>query len=325
MAKSLKTHLRELPVVGDALSSVAQQARGVLELSDRIETLHRNQAALALELARQARAPHEEARLGSCLCTQARCQSESYARWCLTLGEPVAMHRKKWEFTYVCQALEERGLLQSGARGLGFGVGREPLVAYFASRGCHVLATDLGGDEARAKGWERGEQYASSLDQLNDRGLCEWDAFRERVRYRSVDMNALPDDLTGFDFCWSACAFEHLGSIEKGLDFVANSLRTLKPGGLAIHTTEFNLSSNDDTVETGHTVIFRRRDVEALADRLRAEGHHVEPLDFDRGTGVLDRYVDVPPYLEEPHLRLRLERYDCTSIGLIVRKGGAAA
>ena len=97
----------------------------------------------------------------------------------------------------------------------------------------------------------------------------------------------------------------------------------LKPGGVAVHTTEFNLSSNDDTLEAGGTVIYRRRDVEALVDRLRARGHHVEPLDLDPGTGLLDRHVDVPPYLDEPHLRLRLERYTCTSVGLIVTRGAA--
>lgn len=135
-------------------------------------------------------------------------------------------------------------------------------------------------------------------------------------------MNAIPEALRGFDFCWSACALEHLGSLEAGARFVESSLRTLAPGGVAVHTTEFNLSSNDDTVDAGHTVIYRRRDLEALAERLRARGHHVEPLDFDPGSGVLDRYVDVPPFLAEPHLRLRLERFDCTSIGLIVRAAG---
>jgi SAM-dependent methyltransferase len=325
MSQSWRTKLREMPVVGDALSRMSQEARNLLELRDRLEQLHRNQAELALALARQqAPAPSAapEAPLTSCLCTQARCESPAYARWCGILGETAAFHRKKWEFVHICQALEERGVLRAGARGLGFGVGREPLVAHFASRGCHVVATDLGGEEARAAGWERGDQYATSLDALNDRGLCAWPEFRERVRYRAVDMNAIPDDLTGFDFCWSACAFEHVGSIAQGLAFVENSLRTLKPGGIAVHTTEFNLSSNDDTVETGHTVLFRRRDMEALVDGLRAKGHHVEPLDLDPGTGVLDRYVDVPPFLAEPHLRLRLERYNCTSIGLIIRAGG---
>jgi len=30
----------------------------------------------------------------------------------------------------------------------------------------------------------------------------------------------LPADLTGFDFCWSICALEHLGTIAQGLDFI---------------------------------------------------------------------------------------------------------
>src|SRR4051812_3289130 len=112
MAQSWRSKLRDMPVVGDALSKVAQQTRSLLALEDRLEQLHRNQAELALALARQgtpAPAP-TTGKLGSVLCTQARCESPAYARWCRTLGEPAAFHRKKWEFVYICEALEERGM-----------------------------------------------------------------------------------------------------------------------------------------------------------------------------------------------------------------------
>ncbi len=38
----------------------------------------------------------------------------------------------------------------------------------------------------------------------------------QRVQYRYVDMSEIPDDLTGFDFTWSSCAFEHLGDLAAG-------------------------------------------------------------------------------------------------------------
>ena len=38
-------------------------------------------------------------------------------------------HRKQWEFCYILQALCRAGVMRVSARGLGFGVGREPLVA----------------------------------------------------------------------------------------------------------------------------------------------------------------------------------------------------
>jgi 2-polyprenyl-3-methyl-5-hydroxy-6-metoxy-1,4-benzoquinol methylase len=67
--------------------------------------------------------------------------------------------------------------------------------------------------------------------------------FKARVSYRTLDMNFIPDDLHGkFDFVWSTCSVEHVGSILLGQRFIINTLNLLKPGGIAIHTVEFNLS-----------------------------------------------------------------------------------
>ena len=132
-------------------------------------------------------------------------------------------------------------------------------------------------------------------------------------------MRAIPTELTGFDFCWSACSLEHLGTLEAGLAFVERSLATLRPGGIAVHTTEFNLSSDDRTPMEGPTVLFRRRDMLDLAARLEAAGHQVAAFDLDPGTGVLDEYVDLPPFLDEPLLRLAFREFTTTSIALIIR------
>jgi hypothetical protein len=43
---------------------------------------------------------------------------------------------------------------------------------------------------------------------------------------------------------------------------------------------------------------------------------------FDPGLAPLDRYIDVAPYRSEPHLKLALDGYAATSIGLIVQRGG---
>jgi hypothetical protein len=46
------------------------------------------------------------------------------------------------------------------------------------------------------------------------------------------------------------------------------------------------------------------------------------PLDLEPGYGEVDRYIDVAPYRDERHLKLALEGYAATSIGVIIRKGG---
>ena len=74
--------------------------------------------------------------------------------------------------------------------------------------------------------------------------ICPEDEFRRLVDFRYCDMNNISSDLHEFDFCWSCCALEHLGSLSAGLRFIERSLDTLRPGGWAVHTTEFNLFSD---------------------------------------------------------------------------------
>jgi hypothetical protein len=203
-------------------------------------------------------------------------------------------------------------------------VGREPLVSAFAARGVDVVATDLDPTAREAGGWVgTGQHAAGGLEALVHAGICDPEVFTAHVSSRVVDMRAIPADLRGFDFCWSACALEHLGSLEEGLRFIEGSLATLAPGGIAVHTTEFNLSSDEGTIESGPTVVFRERDLRALVTRLEGAGHQVAALDLAPGDGVLDHYLDVPPYGHHPSVRLLMDRYAVTSVAIVVRAGGS--
>jgi 2-polyprenyl-3-methyl-5-hydroxy-6-metoxy-1,4-benzoquinol methylase len=253
------------------------------------------------------------------LCTQAQCESPQYAYWCEQIRETPRLHRKQWEYCYILQVLEQAGMLAEGRRGMGFGVGREPLTAVMAARGCSVLASDMSADAGKAQGWIGTNQHASELAQLNERGICDEAGFNARVRYRTIDMNNLPSDEGGFDFLWSSCALEHLGSLQHGLDYIERSLALLRPGGLAVHTTEYNVSSNFLTLSRGGTVLFRQRDILGLADRLRALGHRIE-FNLHPGNDSMDKHIDVPPYCPDPHLKLRVSRFTATSIGLAIHK-----
>jgi hypothetical protein len=123
--------------------------------------------------------------------------------------------------------------------------------------------------------------------------------------------------------CWSACSLEHLGSLAHGTQFIRNAMKVLKPGGVAIHTTEFNLTSNDATIEHQDLSLYRRRDVDALVADLISDGHTPSAVDYEQGQGYAETVVDLPPFGRgEPHLRLRIADFDSTSIGLIIQKGG---
>jgi SAM-dependent methyltransferase len=234
-------------------------------------------------------------------------------------ARPVLVHRKMWEWLFIAQALTERGMLRPGRRGLGFGVGREPLVALFAASGCDVVATDLAPAAAAAAGWTAtGDEYSGSQELLNEHQLCPPQEFAARVTYRHVDMTRIPQDLRDFDFTWSSCAFEHLGSIGAGADFVVAQMACLRPGGVAVHTTELNVSSDERTVAEGGTVLYRRSDLLALAKRLSRLGYRIE-LDLREGWTPDDRHVDAPPF-SDVHLRTTLGEFVTTSVALIIER-----
>ncbi len=128
------------------------------------------------------------------------------------------------------------------------------------------------------------------------------------------------------------CAMEHLGSIQSGLSFVENSLKTLRPGGLSVHTMEFNVEDHGETIDNWMTVLFQRKHIEGIAERLRAQGHKVAELNFDFGDKPMDRFIDVPPWNHDMpdemrdrvgnpyHLKLGIDGFIATCFGIIIKK-----
>jgi len=258
--------------------------------------------------------------LKSRICTQEQLESKPFQDWAERFGEARGhQHRKIWEWCFITQALYERKLLQPCVSGLGFAVGTEPLASLFCSLGASISATDLFSDIAKEMGWVDTNQHASGVESLNSRKLCSDELFGKNCTFRHVDMNVIPNDMNDFDFIWSSCALEHLGSLSHGEKFIYNAMNCLKPGGFAIHTTEYNFSSNDSTLYNGDTVLYRHQDIEKIICNLRAEGHSID-MDFTAGSLPGDTFIDLPPYKHTPHLKLQLAEYVITSIGLIIQK-----
>ncbi|TDH64353.1 class I SAM-dependent methyltransferase [Dankookia rubra] len=270
--------------------------------------------------------------LGSRICCQADIEQDWLRHWCRALGTSPRYHRKLWEDCFVPQALWEAGMLEPGRRGLGFAVGTEDLPAFFVGRGIEVLATDLDASDDRADAWRDSGQHANRAQNLYRPRLAKAAECDRLLGFRAVDMTAIPEDLLQgrFDFVWSICALEHLGSLEAGEDFIRSAMRCLRPGGTAVHTTEYNMDQDRPTLATGPTVLYQRRHLDRLARALAADGHAMRPLqDPPGGQHLFDQLVDVPPYPHEggpqdaPHLRLTLGGYTTTSVGLIIQAGAA--
>lgn len=271
--------------------------------------------------------------------TQADIESEWFRFWCDQLHLAPLPHRKLWEYAYVLQNLYALGFLTPGMSGLGFGCGEEPLPSFFASKGIQTTVTDLAPDLVEGMGWAETGQHTSNLEKSFVADLVEKNQFDRLVELQFVDMNHIPSSLSNkYDFCWSICALEHLGSIRAGLEFIKNSLSCLKPGGVALHTTEFNFSSFDETVDNWQTVLFLRKHFLELADEVRRHGHEIQAMDFNVGFGPLDSFVDLPPFEDrncpltefflDPdlpdfrpgHLKLSVNGFPSTCFGLTIRR-----
>lgn len=253
------------------------------------------------------------------MCTSEQMQGELYETLCRKAGMHPSAHRKVWEFIYIYAAFERFGLIGPDRRLLGFGTGSETLPSAFAAQGAQVMATDAPADLIKNMGWDTTNQHSVTADTLYRDYLLPRDAFDRLVQFEAADMNNIPATFRNFDGCWSACALEHLGSIDHGLTFIEKSLETLRPGGIAVHTTELNLSSNDVTFDMHNLALFRRKDFERLTERLIQQGHEVMPLNFHPGSGEFDQHIDLPPY-GLPHLKLQIAEYVTTSFGMIVKK-----
>jgi SAM-dependent methyltransferase len=268
----------------------------------RLKGLFRNQPTLA--------------DITSQLCTASQFQESIYGYWLSEMGQNFTYHRKPWEYVFILQALKKFDLLKSGVRGLGFGCGKEPLAAAMAKHGCEIMATDI-------EPFDDSDDYwgARTAADLYFPGVCSEELFNERVSFSYADMNQFPDSLyDDYDFVWSCCALEHLGSLAAGMDFILNSTVCLRPGGVAVHTTEINLTDGEDTMETPGLSLYRKKDIKALEKRLQENGCSMLPCNWYSGDLPEDKHIDLPPYKQQTHLKLMIERYVVTSLGLVIIK-----
>lgn len=240
----------------------------------------------------------------------------------LDLADPIYFQRKLWEWVFIIHAAISRNLTRPGMRALGFGVGCERIPAVFAKHGMQVVGTEAPPSIGLQEGWTGSQQYAETIDSLVFDNILERATFLDRVSLDICDMNHIEDKFAGFDFCWSASALEHLGGLQEGMDFIVASVeKTLKIGGTACHVTELNLSSNQDTVEKGGTVLYRKRDLDDLVRGLRDRGHSVDDIVIAADDHPLDHYVDTPPYHHSLHLKMRQSGYVITSVALVIQRG----
>lgn len=236
-----------------------------------------------------------------------------------------ALHRKVWEFVYVLRAAEQSGVLTEGRAALGFGVGREPIPAALASYGVTVLATDLSSAEDESTQWATTGQHLTDLSALSHPEIVPDDYLEQHVSLRYVDMNEIPDDLGTYDLVWSCCALEHLGSPHAGLDFLLRTLGLLRPGGVAVHTTELELTPRSETADYGHLAVYRIRDLDGVAEMARERGFEIETNWYVAMETASDRWIGRHPFDDPAHLKILIGDSISTSVGLVITRPSEGA
>ena len=254
---------------------------------------------------------------------------EGGTKWCSTYLQqmadiPYRRHRKQWEFCWIARVVDHFGKLGPGHKGLGFAVGIEPLASFFVKWGVEVVVTDMPKSSKGYTGWASTDQHSAGLNATWKAGVVDWALYHQKARFRPVDMNKLPSDLLqeGFDFVWSSSSLEHVGpgqgGVEMGTRFILDAMGALKVGGVAVHTTELLLSSLDAVHERPGFAVWRKQDVDRLAERLSREGYRLLPVDWHSGEGPSELEVDSLPYQPSNHYKLRVANIIHTSIGLVI-------
>lgn len=149
--------------------------------------------------------------------------------------DPGRFHRKVWEFNQTLYGLRRLRRLAPGATALGIGCGHEELMYFLANRIRHVTATDL-----YEGTWIGGESDADVLQ--HPAKYAPFKYREDHLEVRRMDGLALDAPEATFDFAFCLSSIEHFGGLADKLRALQEMFRVLKPGGVAVLTTEVVLN-----------------------------------------------------------------------------------
>jgi SAM-dependent methyltransferase len=194
------------------------------------------------------------------------------------------IHRKDWEWALGIIAMRRFGKLNEKSTAIGVGAGTEPVPFYLANMVKHVYATDLYGQN---DGWKRA---APSDFPENPKKYAPFPYKADALTVMRMDGTNLEFPSESFDIAFSFSSIEHFDGGGKNHSGALRSLReierVLKPGGLAVITTEYIINDKK------HPEFFNKRtiysDLIDTLERLKL----VEPLDLRITSKTLDTVID---------------------------------
>jgi len=195
------------------------------------------------------------------------------------------IHRKDWEWALGIIAMRRFGKLNEKSTAIGIGAGREEVLFYLANKIKHVYATDLYEDN----GWIG---VSPSDFPENPKKYSPFPYKEDALTVLRMDGTKLEFPSESFDIAFSFSSIEHFDGGGKNHSGALRSLkeieRVLKPGGLAVITTEYIINDKE------HPEFFNRRTIYSdLIDKLERL-KLVEPLDLRITIKTLDTVMDYP-------------------------------
>ncbi len=227
-------------------------------------------------------------------------------------GGTDTFHRKIWEFNQALYGLRMLRRLAPDSTALGIGCGHEELMYFLANRIARVVATDL--YEGSYLG---GESAADVLDHPDKYAPFTYRA--DHLEVRRMDGLSLNAADRSFDIVFCLSSIEHFGRRRDKLQALKEMFRVLKPGGVAVVTTELVLNR----LGLG-TQYFS---ASTLASLTREAGFVMdEPLDLRVEQEHAARPLALPmDAFMSPHVILRNFNTIYTSVSMFLLKPSAAA
>lgn len=248
------------------------------------------------------------------MATMAQFAEPAFQEIVAAMGLRPNRQRGIWEQAWIISILAGAEAIAPGRRVFGLETGRERLASVLAARGTAITA--FGSGLADPPAIERRRL------QLFHPEACPLEDFDARVGCGELDPRQVGSLPAGhFDAAWSIGLPDQLGSIDAAMEVFEASLAPLRPGGVAAHVVNLNLSSDGLTWEEPGNVLVRRKDIEALAERLRANGHALLPLNTHPGADVPDERVHSELGGPAGH-RQRRGMMVHAAFGLAIRKAG---
>jgi SAM-dependent methyltransferase len=198
------------------------------------------------------------------------------------------IHRKDWEWSLGIIAMRRFGKLNEKSTAIGVGAGREEVLFYLANNLKHVYATDL----YDGNNWKN---FAPSDFPENPKKYAPFPYKEDALTVLRMDGTKLEFPSESFDIAFSFSSIEHFDGGGAGrknnnhsgaLKSLKDIERVLKPGGLAVITTEYIINDKE------HPEFFNKRTIYSdLLDKLERL-KLVEPLDLRITTKTLDTVMD---------------------------------